>query len=335
MSRPQLLEINLVSAQDLEPVSKIMHTYAVAWLHPDHKLLTRIDQEGQTSPTWNEKFLFRVDNNFLKADNSAVMIEIYASSWLRDILIGTVRVLISNLLPPTKAKWKMRIVPFHVRRPSGRPQGILNVGVTLLDSNMRNMPVYKELAQSAIGYWDLMDVKGQKKNDSDSSSTSNNNSIQSHLQRSLSELSSFISDKYVAEMNSIDDVDLESLKKGKNVVSRRLPVRSSVESSLVDDWVTEDTSAEGLKSKIARWRFELPPPIYDSSYAKFGWRPRQSNRHARRHSTGGGLFSCFGKAYGFKCAISCGGVGSRSKKKMDDANIDLLSQTEIVDESFM
>ncbi|KAK7834789.1 hypothetical protein CFP56_024055 [Quercus suber] len=98
MSRFHLLEINLVSAQDLEPVSKVMHTYAVTWLNPERKLLTRVDQHGYTNPTWNEKFLFRVDNVFLNSDTSAIMVEIHASSWIRDILIGTVRVLVNNLL---------------------------------------------------------------------------------------------------------------------------------------------------------------------------------------------------------------------------------------------
>ena len=94
----QLLELNIISAQDLAPVSKSIKAYAVAWLNPERKLTTQIDPNGQNNPTWNEKFVFRVDDDFLTSDESLIIIEIYASAWLRDILIGTVTVLASNLL---------------------------------------------------------------------------------------------------------------------------------------------------------------------------------------------------------------------------------------------
>ncbi|KAK7343988.1 hypothetical protein VNO77_13161 [Canavalia gladiata] len=158
----QLLELNVISAQDLAPVGRNMRTYAVAWVHPDRKLSTRVDTQGHTNPTWNDKFVFRVDDDFLFADTSAIMIEIYALHWFRDIHVGTVRVLVGNLLPPpsrpfhnNRAPLGMRFVALQVRRPSGRPQGILNVGVAVLDSSMRSMPLYT-LNSSAVGYRHLM-----------------------------------------------------------------------------------------------------------------------------------------------------------------------------------
>ncbi|KAG9141564.1 hypothetical protein Leryth_022244 [Lithospermum erythrorhizon] len=99
----QLLEINIISAQDLEVVSRKMKTYATARVNPSRKLTSSIDTEGHNNPTWNDKFVFRV------------------------------------------------------RRPSGRPQGILNIGVALLDSSMRSMPLYSQLSASAVGVRDLMD----------------------------------------------------------------------------------------------------------------------------------------------------------------------------------
>ncbi|KAK7258659.1 hypothetical protein RIF29_24241 [Crotalaria pallida] len=163
----QLLEINIISAQDLVPVTKSVNAYAIAWLKPERKLATKIDQVGHTNPTWNEKFLFRVDEEFLKSESSVIMIEIYTTAWLRDILIGTVGVLISNLLPSSarsgNRKSKLHFVALQIRRPSGRPQGILNIGVTLLDNTMRSMPMYSELSTSAVGYWDIIESKKNKK----------------------------------------------------------------------------------------------------------------------------------------------------------------------------
>ncbi|KAL9296818.1 hypothetical protein ACSQ67_022714 [Phaseolus vulgaris] len=128
----QLLEVNIISAQDLAPVSKSIKAYAVAWLDPERKLTTQIDHDGHNNPTWNEKFVFRIDEDFLYADDSVVMIEIYASTWLRDILVGTVGVLLSNLLP-----------------------------LNLVDPTRRSMPMYSELGSSTVGDWDA-DPKKQK-----------------------------------------------------------------------------------------------------------------------------------------------------------------------------
>lgn len=156
----QVLELNLTSAQDLSPVSKNMSTYAIAWVDPNRKVRTRVDQGGTINPTWNEKFVFRVDQKFLISETSSLKIEIYASGWLRDTLVGSVRVLISNLLPQNVQKQKnssnLRLMTLQIRRPSGKPRGILNVGVSLLDCCMRSMPLH---AASAVGFHDIMDVK--------------------------------------------------------------------------------------------------------------------------------------------------------------------------------
>ncbi|CAI9118021.1 OLC1v1019522C1 [Oldenlandia corymbosa var. corymbosa] len=158
----QLLEINVISAQDLEPVSKKMKTYATAWVNTRRKLSSRVDAGGHVNPTWNDKFVFRVDEEFLRQDTSAVQIEIHAVHWFKDTLVGSVRVLVGNLIPPLLRSQRhnshvgMRFVALQVRRPSGRPQGILNIGVTLLDSSMRSMPLYTQLSTSAVGYRDFM-----------------------------------------------------------------------------------------------------------------------------------------------------------------------------------
>ncbi|KAM7258948.1 hypothetical protein ACFE04_014689 [Oxalis oulophora] len=156
----QLLELNVISAQDLHNVSRNMKTYAVAWVHPERKLTTRVDNTGRMNPTWNDKFVFRVNEDFIQAETSAVMVEIYAMHWFKDVHVGTIRVLISNLMPELRSKQKnhnmgMRFAALQVRRSSGRPQGILNIGISVLDSSMRSMPLYMQLG-SAVGYKTLM-----------------------------------------------------------------------------------------------------------------------------------------------------------------------------------
>ncbi|XP_038722071.1 uncharacterized protein LOC120014225 [Tripterygium wilfordii] len=50
----------------------------------------------------------------------------------------------------------MRFVALQVRRPSGRPQGILNIGLALLDSSRQSMPLNSQLDASAVNYRHLM-----------------------------------------------------------------------------------------------------------------------------------------------------------------------------------
>ncbi|XWS39124.1 hypothetical protein CRYUN_Cryun18bG0023400 [Craigia yunnanensis] len=181
----------MISAQDLEPISRRkMRTYAVAWVHQERKLSTRIDTQGHTNPTWNDKFVFRVDDEFLNRDTSAVMIEIYAVHWFRDILVGTVRAIVGHLIPPISrprhrhgVQLGMSFVALQVRRPSGRPQGILNIGVALLDSSMRSMPLYLQMGSSAVGYRHLMgeeDPFQSSNNNPPSRTTKSNNNNNDH-----------------------------------------------------------------------------------------------------------------------------------------------------------
>lgn len=94
-----LLELNIISAQDLHAVTRGMQTYAVAWAHPRSKLSTRVDADGRGNPTWNDKFVFRIDDDFLRSDTSAFMIEIFCVRFFRDAPVGSVRVLLSSLFP--------------------------------------------------------------------------------------------------------------------------------------------------------------------------------------------------------------------------------------------
>ncbi|KAM7251398.1 hypothetical protein ACFE04_023281 [Oxalis oulophora] len=176
----RLLELTIISAQDLAPIAKTMRTYGVAWVNPDRKLTTRVDQSGHCNPTWNDKFVFRVDDKFLSSEDSSIDIEVYTAAWLRDVLVGSVNVLIGNVFVDYYNNYKKgynysattRFVALQIRRPSGRPQGILNVGFTLLDTTMKSMPLRSELSLSLSGDGssDLLDRNNNN--------TNNNNKFQ-------------------------------------------------------------------------------------------------------------------------------------------------------------
>ncbi|XP_031260363.1 uncharacterized protein LOC116118519 [Pistacia vera] len=235
----QLLELNIISAQDLSPVSRSMRAYAVAWVHPDRKLSTRVDAHGRNNPTWNDKFVFRVDEAFLRNDTSAVMIEIFALHWFRDIHVGTVRVLVGNLIRPPQRSHRhsnhmqlgMRFVALQVRRPSGRPQGILNIGVALLDSSMRSMPLYTQLS-SAVGYRHLMGEEDPFQNNPNASTTSNNQNSFSfllgkpELRRTKSDSSSMLGSELLKKSRV-------RIAKGGSTVSSIEPFKKNIQGSTV------------------------------------------------------------------------------------------------------
>ncbi|XP_021683396.1 uncharacterized protein LOC110667010 [Hevea brasiliensis] len=153
----KILEINLISAQSLKPPSanlRRLQTYAVVWVDSSTKLRTRIDRVGGENPTWNDKFLFKVTPEFLSSETSGVSFEIYAVGCLRDPLLGTVRFFISNIpvFSPTKEMRTPSFIALQIRRPSGRFQGVLNIGAIINDgSDFATLN-----GASAIGYRDLM-----------------------------------------------------------------------------------------------------------------------------------------------------------------------------------
>ncbi|WOL05171.1 hypothetical protein Cni_G13897 [Canna indica] len=149
-----LLEITIISAQGLYPATRSISTYASAWVDPKHKLYT--GRVNHVHPTWNDKFVFRVDDAFLHSDTAAVNVHLHgARNLLRDHLLGTVRVVLSSLRPAPGAR---RFVALQVRRPTTlRPCGILNLGVALLDPYVKSMHDGLD-STAAFSYKDLIDT---------------------------------------------------------------------------------------------------------------------------------------------------------------------------------
>lgn len=344
----KLLELDVVSAQDLAPVSKSMRTYVVAWVRPDRKLTTRVDEMGNANPTWNEKFVFKVDEETLESDTAEISIEIYALTWLRVILTGMVNVKINELVPSScrtlgkGGNSAKRFFTLQIHRPSGRPQGTIHIGVALVNSNMRSMPLQSELSVSTYMSEAVPAAKETPRQ--------NPNDTKIQLWRSRSERTE---DKYytyypgsVCNDSIVNGEQAMVRQKGGggggggsvlgmgSLVSDIGPSASVVAAAIAkgiyprrmnspaDDGgssiLTEQDSVEGLKTRIERWRTEMPP-LYDRKNGVPNPRgvrggARGGGKGTRRHSDGGGLFSCFGNAYGCEFSINIGG-GATAKKK--------------------
>ncbi|GMI85886.1 hypothetical protein HRI_002257900 [Hibiscus trionum] len=164
MDNNYLLEITLMSAQGLKKTSKFrrMKTYALASIDSTVKLRTCIDGVGGQNPTWNDRFLFRVSPEFLYSETSGITIEIFDDGVFRDTLVGTVRLLVGNILRNGSSHIPVRVPSFNavqVRRPSGRFQGVLNVGASVLFSS--DVPAMYGV--SAINFRDLIEEAPKSK----------------------------------------------------------------------------------------------------------------------------------------------------------------------------
>ncbi|GMI64152.1 hypothetical protein like AT1G04540 [Hibiscus trionum] len=277
-----LLELNIISAQDLKPVCRRkMRTYAVAWVHSKRKLSTRIDTQGHTDPTWNDKFVFRVDDEFLNSETSTLMIEIYAVHWFRDVHVGSVRVIVKNLIPPVspsrgrhqELQLGMSFVAFQVWRPSGRPQGILNIGVALLDNSMRSMPLYFQIGSSAVGYRHLMGEEDafQSSNNlkilSSTKSNTNNNHflltepIRPELRRTKSDSSSIFGPniKPRTSMKGSSVINGGSIVNGSDIGKNNYKVNSRG-SSLVNYEFNKNSGRKTKPSSILNGSKKRPAP---------------------------------------------------------------------------
>ncbi|XP_057809166.1 uncharacterized protein LOC131023638 [Salvia miltiorrhiza] len=163
----QILEINLISAQGLKaPPSNLrkMQTYALTWVNPAAKLRTRVDSLGGENPTWNDKFLFRVSDEFVSGDTSAVSVEIFAVGYIKDFLIGTVRFLIGTCLAAPRARdpesptGTPAFTAVQIRRPSGRFLGVLNIAAAVYCSS--DYPILEKVP--AVSFRELMERKARE-----------------------------------------------------------------------------------------------------------------------------------------------------------------------------
>lgn len=129
-----------------------MQTYALTWVDSSTKLKTRVDKIGAENPTWNDKFLFRVSREFLASETSGVSVAIYAVGCLRDHLIGTVRLILSNIFSSGDDVGTPSFSAFQIRRPSGRFHGVINIAAMVIEGS--EFPMLN--LSPAIGLRDLM-----------------------------------------------------------------------------------------------------------------------------------------------------------------------------------
>ncbi|XVF57069.1 hypothetical protein PTKIN_Ptkin06aG0174000 [Pterospermum kingtungense] len=325
----RILEITLVSAEDLVPVSKNMKTYAVAWVQQDRKLATGVDQTGGTEPTWNDKFVFRVDDKFLNSENATIVVEIYAAAWVKDALIGYANVHIKDIFhlrSVGNAKINnsaARTVTLQIRRPSGRPQGILNMEVALIDSTMRSLPQLEEpinesssqdhkpnahakITRSQSDRTELTTMEDNKEKVPEKGSIVNGGSV---CNGSTVKGNGSMVNGSVVNGESLCSSDVgPSASVVAAAIAKGLykpPVNQVVtkQSLKIREWTMKEREKD-----LERWLPMDSPPRVAAGYRS----SRGKTSKGRRSDGGTKLFSCFNTALGCQISVTYGGGGKKS-----------------------
>ncbi|CAN4087717.1 unnamed protein product [Withania somnifera] len=132
------VEIKISSAKDLKNVNwryGSLKPYVVVWVDPKGKCSTKVDDDGDTNPCWDEKLVIPL---YAPIEESTLYIDVVhadASEGVRP-LIGSGKVPLRDVVDSVGiGNYTERSI--DLKRPSGRPQGKVKVEVCVRDPRYR------------------------------------------------------------------------------------------------------------------------------------------------------------------------------------------------------
>ncbi|XP_031484006.1 protein SRC2-like [Nymphaea colorata] len=132
---PLELELTVSSAKDLKNVNwryGDLEPYVVAWVDPDSKLTTKVDDQNDTCPVWNEKLTIPVRAPCLEDAVLSIDVVHTNASGETKPLIGSARLHLKEVVDEVGFNERYT-KSLKLKRPSGRPQGKLEVKVTVYE----------------------------------------------------------------------------------------------------------------------------------------------------------------------------------------------------------
>ncbi|CAK7337334.1 unnamed protein product [Dovyalis caffra] len=127
------VEVTICSAKDLKNVNwryGLLRPYAVVWVDSNSKCSTRVDEEGDTSPLWDQTLVIPLPSGPI--EDRTLYIDIVHAGCEEDTkpLIGSAKLKLSDVLDEVGIGERVTRT-LKLKRPSGRPQGKLDVKVTI------------------------------------------------------------------------------------------------------------------------------------------------------------------------------------------------------------
>lgn len=144
-SRGREVEVTISSAKNIKNVNwrnGPNKPYAVVWIDPKYKFSTRVDEEDDTCPSWNQTFVIPLPpGNDDDYEDDKVYIDVVHAGGEENTkpLIGSANLSLRDVIDdagfgvPVEKTLKLK-------RPSGRPHGKLDVTVTVREPRYQPAP---------------------------------------------------------------------------------------------------------------------------------------------------------------------------------------------------
>ncbi|XP_010417623.2 PREDICTED: uncharacterized protein LOC104703311 [Camelina sativa] len=260
----------------------------------------------------------------------------------------------------------MRLVTLQIRRPSGRLQGFLRLGVALLDGGQRSMPLSIEVFDgSRRGDTNKRDQEASRmmhrrtnSDQTDLTTSTNNYGVKTGVVTGGGGGGGLVigADSMVngslcnSDIGPSASVVAAAIAQGLYNRQKTAVATSTNSNNKEDASSILEGKTEGIEHRVERWRAEKKGAVEaagssDESSGKGGAgrrrrRRRRKEKQQRGRNGGGGegkkgLFSCFGNVFGCEISITCGGgsggEGDSTKKRYNKNKVVNLSA---VDETF-
>lgn len=139
------LEVTVSSARDLKNVNwrhGPTRAYAVLWVDPNNKCTTRVDEEGDTSPFWDQTLTIPLPPGPI--EDQTLYIDVVHAGSEDDVkpLIGSARLKLRELLDDAGFGEPLKR-NLQLKRPSGRPHGKVEVKVCVREPRYRAPDPYR------------------------------------------------------------------------------------------------------------------------------------------------------------------------------------------------
>ncbi|KAJ0236278.1 C2 domain-containing protein [Hirschfeldia incana] len=138
------VEVTISSAKNIKNVNwrnGPNKPYAVVWIDPKYKFSTRVDEEDDTCPTWNQTFVIPLPPGS-DGEDEKVHVDIVHAGGEENTkpLIGSAHLSLRDVIDDVGFGVPMEKT-LKLKRPSGRPHGKLDVTVTVREPRYQPAPV--------------------------------------------------------------------------------------------------------------------------------------------------------------------------------------------------
>ncbi|CAK9176886.1 unnamed protein product [Ilex paraguariensis] len=132
------VEVTVTSAKDLKNVNwrhGQLKPYAVVWVDPKAKCSTRVDDEGDTNPFWDQTLVIPLNDSI---EDSKLYIDVVHANAHEDTkpLIGSARLHLRDVVDDVGLGERSQR-KLELKRPSGRPHGKFEVKVCIREPRYR------------------------------------------------------------------------------------------------------------------------------------------------------------------------------------------------------